>query len=119
VSRNGLAVQPRFRGPCPLCGHDCALGDDGQPLTNHLRGEAHRAAARVKGLPLQPPRANLSKAEAAFLRGLVAGGAVEPEGRDSKIAKAMRRRGLARHIGNGLTYITDAGRAWLAGEKAS
>jgi hypothetical protein len=119
VSRGGVAAQPRFRGPCPFCGLDCALGDDGRPITNHLRGDAHRAAMAAKGLPDKADRPNLSKVEATFLRGLAAGGPIEPEGRDSKTAKALRRRGLARHIGDCLTDITEAGRAWLAEEKAS
>jgi hypothetical protein len=119
VSRNGVALQPRFRGPCPMCGVDCALEPDGHPTTHHVRGSAHRAAMAAKGLPARADRPSLSKAQATFLRGLAAGGAVEPEGRDLKLAKALRARGLARHIGMHLTDITDAGRAWLAGGKAS
>jgi hypothetical protein len=73
----------------------------------------------AKGLPDRADRPNLSKAQAKLLRGLAAGGAIEPEGRDLKLAKALRARGLARHIGDRLTDITEAGRAWLAEEKAS
>jgi hypothetical protein len=107
------AQVPSHRGTCAVCLQEDVALRDGRPTTNHLGSMRHQTARAALGLSDEPEPVSLSQSERTMLRHLRDGGPTQPEGRDRETCKRLRRIGLAKHVGAGLTGITEAGLAAL------